>query len=89
MLNFNFSEKGLGLVSPPHFVYHFSIKIILMLQSIEQGSQLSIFKNTKNFHRYDLSRHRRDKWNWGFGERSEPPNGVWGEALEAIALILV
>ena len=23
MVNFNFSEKGLGLVSPPHFVYHF------------------------------------------------------------------
>ena len=23
MLNFNFSEKGLGLVSPPHFVYDF------------------------------------------------------------------
>ena len=30
-LNFNFSEKGLGVVSPPHFVYHFSIKIVLML----------------------------------------------------------
>ena len=24
MLNFNFSEKGLGLVSPSHFVYGFS-----------------------------------------------------------------
>ena len=23
MLNFNFSEKGLGPVSPPHFVYDF------------------------------------------------------------------
>ena len=23
MLNFNFSEKGLWLVSPPHFVYDF------------------------------------------------------------------
>ena len=23
MLNFNFSEKGLALVSPPHFVYDF------------------------------------------------------------------
>ena len=30
MLNFNFSEKDLGLVSPAHFVYHFSIKIVLM-----------------------------------------------------------
>ena len=27
MLNFNFSEKGLGLVSPPHFVYDFSRKM--------------------------------------------------------------
>ena len=26
MLNFSFSEKGLGLVSPPHFVYGFSRK---------------------------------------------------------------
>ena len=26
MLNFNFSEKGLGLVSQPHFVYDFSKK---------------------------------------------------------------
>ena len=34
MLNFSFSEKGLGLVSPPHFVYDFSIKIFLMLHYI-------------------------------------------------------
>ena len=42
MLNFNFSEKGLGLVSPTHFVYHFSIKIILMLQSIN-GPNFIVF----------------------------------------------
>ena len=30
-LNFNFSEKGLGLVSPPHFVHDFSRKMFLML----------------------------------------------------------
>ena len=34
MLNFNFSEKSLGLVSPPHFVYDFSRKLFLMLHSI-------------------------------------------------------
>ena len=34
MLNFDFSEKGLGLVSPPHFVYHFSRKTFLTLHSI-------------------------------------------------------
>ena len=34
MLNFNFSEKGLGLVSSPHFVYDFSKMTFLMLYSI-------------------------------------------------------
>ena len=36
MLNFNFSEKGLELGSPPNFVYDlygFSRKIFLMLHS--------------------------------------------------------
>ena len=33
-LNFNFSEKGLGLVSLSHFVYNFSRKMFLMLHSI-------------------------------------------------------
>ena len=34
MLNFDFLEKGLGIVSLPHFVYNFSRKIFLMLYSI-------------------------------------------------------
>ena len=34
MPNFYFSEKGLGLVSPPHFMYDFSRKMFLMLNSI-------------------------------------------------------
>ena len=34
MLNFNFSEKGLALVSQPHFVYDFSRTKFLMLYSI-------------------------------------------------------
>ena len=33
-LNFNFSEKGLGLVSPPHFMYDFPRKLFFMLHSI-------------------------------------------------------
>ena len=33
-LNFDFSEKGLGIVSPPHFVYDFSRKMFLMSSSI-------------------------------------------------------
>ena len=33
MLNFNFLNKGLGIVSPAHFVYHFSTKMF-MLHSI-------------------------------------------------------
>ena len=34
ILNFNFPEKGLRLVSPPHFVYDFSRKMFIMLYSI-------------------------------------------------------
>ena len=34
MLNFKFSEKCLGLVSPPHSVYDFSRKMFLMFHSI-------------------------------------------------------
>ena len=33
MLNFDFLDKGLGIVSPAHFVYDFSTKIFLMLYS--------------------------------------------------------
>ena len=36
MLNFEFLEKGLGIVSPPHFVYDFSRKMFLMLYSINR-----------------------------------------------------
>ena len=31
MLNFEFLEKGLGIVSPPHFVYEFSRIMFLKL----------------------------------------------------------
>ena len=34
MVNFNFSKKSLGLVSPPHFVYGFSRKIFPKLYPI-------------------------------------------------------
>ena len=34
MLNFDFLENDLGMVSPPHFVYDFWGKIFLMLHSI-------------------------------------------------------
>ena len=34
MLNFNFWEKGLGLVSPPHSAYDFSRKMFFMLPPI-------------------------------------------------------
>ena len=36
MLNFDFLEKGLGIVYPPHFVYDFLRKMFLMLHSINQ-----------------------------------------------------
>ena len=38
MLNFNFSEKDLGLVSSPHFVHDFSRKTFLMFHSINWPS---------------------------------------------------
>ena len=41
MVNFNFPEKDLGLVSPPHFMYDFSRKIFLMLYSITDQISLS------------------------------------------------
>ena len=34
MLNFHYSEKGMGLVSPPHFVYDFLRKMFPMLHSV-------------------------------------------------------
>ena len=34
MLNFNFLEKALEIVYPPHFVHDFSTKMFLMLYSI-------------------------------------------------------
>ena len=34
MLNFDFLDKGLGIISPAHFVYDFSTKMLLMLYSI-------------------------------------------------------
>ena len=41
MLNLDFSEKGLGTVFPPHFVYDFSRKMFLMLYSITDQISLS------------------------------------------------
>ena len=35
MLNFDFLEKGLGIVSVPYFVYDFARKIFLMFYSID------------------------------------------------------
>ena len=46
MLNFSFSEKGLGLVSPPHFVHDFPRKMFHMLHSIDHSiliDQISLY----------------------------------------------
>ena len=48
-----------------------------------------ILKNPENSYRYHLSRRGRDKWNWGFGGRSEPPNGDCGKAPVAIVFIMI
>ena len=42
MLNFNFEEKDLGLVSSPHFVYDFSTKMFLKLYSLSNYIQFSL-----------------------------------------------
>ena len=34
MLKFDFLDKGLGIVSPAHFVYDLSTKMLLMLYSM-------------------------------------------------------
>ena len=43
MNNFNFSEKVLGLISTPHFVYDFSRKIFHMLHSINSPNSIVWF----------------------------------------------
>ena len=35
MLNFDFLEKGLGILSPPYFVYDILGKMFLMLYSLK------------------------------------------------------
>ena len=73
MLNFYFSEKGLGLVSAPHFVYDFSIKIILILSSINWPNFFYLIAFTsQNIGQYVycnclLTRLWRHKfWNYSF-----------------------
>ena len=36
MLNFEFLEKGLGIISPPHSENDFSGKMVLMLYSVNR-----------------------------------------------------
>ena len=46
ILNFQFLEKGLGIVSPPYFVYDFSRKIYLMLYSISWSNSIASLLST-------------------------------------------
>ena len=43
MLNFDILDKGLGMVSPAHFVYDFSMKMFLMLYSINRPNLTAWF----------------------------------------------
>ena len=43
MLNFNFPEKGLGLVFPPHFVDYFSKKRFLCYILLTDQISLPVF----------------------------------------------
>ena len=63
MHNFHFLDKGLGIVSPTHFVYGFSTKMFL-LYSIK-----AIWKS-RHRHRHwhqDLHRHR-ENFSFSLGE---------------------
>ena len=42
MVDFDFLEKGLGIVSRPNFVYDFSRKMFLMLYSINLPSFIAL-----------------------------------------------
>ena len=48
MLNFDFLDKGLGIVSPAHFVCDFWTKMLLMLYFI-YWPKLKYFENEKSF----------------------------------------
>ena len=55
MLNFNFLEKGLGLVFPPHFAYHFSRKMIYCIRLPEAVVQrCSVKKIILEFHKIHM-----------------------------------
>ena len=43
MLNFDFLDKGLGIVSPAYFVYDFSTKMFLNLYSINGPNFIAWF----------------------------------------------
>ena len=74
MLNFNYSEKGLELVSPPHFMYDFSRKMFLMLHSINGPNfivwlslSLKILIGQNVYYNCFLTRLWRHKiWNWPY-----------------------
>ena len=51
MLNFNFLEKGLGIVSPLRFVYDVSNKIFLILYDIILTDQI-LLPDCFDFFRY-------------------------------------
>ena len=63
MHNFHFLDKGLGIVSPAHFVYGFSTKMFLLY------SVKAIWKS-RHRHRHwhqDLHRHR-ENFSFSLGE---------------------
>ena len=49
MLNFNFSEKGLQLVSLSHFVYDFSRKIKTKTKNLKSQDETKYRENEKSF----------------------------------------
>ena len=58
VLSFNFPEKSLGLVSPPHFVYDFSRTMFLMLHSFNWPNFIVLL-----FHEMPLKLWNCISWN--------------------------
>ena len=52
MLNFDFLEKDVGLVSPPHFGYDFSRKMFLILYSIKGPNFIVIAFTSRDIGQY-------------------------------------
>ena len=66
VLNFDFLEKGLGIVSPPRFVFDVSRKMFLMLYSINCLISLPLLLGQYVYCNCLLTRLCHKFWNWPY-----------------------